>query len=173
VWLHWLLCDIVLLFSFKSSRRMGDHLALLVDHLLTESTLEAAIGSRKHGDLNSASLEDPAKEFTRKSHVRGSTSVGKLVDCRICQEEDEDYNMEIPCSCCGSLKQFKPGYTAPPKLFRYGSIPMDFRYPICGFLWYLGIRGNAELHHLHKESITDCVIIFSQRQLGDYQTGSA
>ncbi|RWW83209.1 hypothetical protein BHE74_00008291, partial [Ensete ventricosum] len=75
------------------------------------------------------------------------------------------------CEIC--LQQFKPGYTAPPKLFRYGSIPMDFRYPICGFLWYLGIRGNAELHHLHKESITDCVIIFSQRQLGDYQTGSA
>ncbi|XP_064953402.1 uncharacterized protein LOC135606299 isoform X1 [Musa acuminata AAA Group] len=137
----------------QSSRRMGDHLALLVDHLLTESTLEAAIGSRKHGQIaaNSASLEDPAKEFTRKSHVRGRTSVGKLVECRICQEEDEDCNMEIPCSCCGSLKyahrkcvqrwcnekgdtvceiclqQFKPGYTAPPKLFQYGSIPMNFR----------------------------------------------
>ncbi|THU45957.1 hypothetical protein C4D60_Mb02t23440 [Musa balbisiana] len=151
---------------------MGDHLALLVDHLLTESTLEAAIGSRKHGQIaaNSASLEDPAKEFTRKSHVRGRTSLGKLVECRICQEEDEDCNMETPCSCCGSLKsslhprkirkihlssfflqyahrkcvqrwcnekgdtvceiclqQFKPGYTAPPKLFQYGSIPMNFR----------------------------------------------
>ncbi|KAJ6809849.1 uncharacterized protein M6B38_160930 [Iris pallida] len=59
--------------------------------------------------------------------------------------------MEIPCSCCGSLKyahrtcvqrwcnekgdtlceiclqQFKPGYTSPPKLFRYGRIPMSFR----------------------------------------------
>jgi hypothetical protein len=27
---------------------MGDHLALIVDRLLTESTLEAAIGSGKH-----------------------------------------------------------------------------------------------------------------------------
>ena len=28
----------------------------------------------------------------------------KLVECRICHNEDEESNMEIPCSCCGSLK---------------------------------------------------------------------
>ncbi|URE30367.1 hypothetical protein MUK42_15608 [Musa troglodytarum] len=132
---------------------MGDHLALLVDHLLTESTLEAAIGSRKQGQIatDSASLEDPGKEFTRKRSVRDRASAGKLVECRICQEEDEDCNLEIPCSCCGSLKyahrkcvqrwcnekgdtvceiclkEFQPDYTAPPKLFHYGSIPMNFR----------------------------------------------
>jgi E3 ubiquitin-protein ligase DOA10 len=27
-----------------------------------------------------------------------------LVECRICQDEDDDSNMETPCSCCGSLK---------------------------------------------------------------------
>ncbi|URE30369.1 hypothetical protein MUK42_15608 [Musa troglodytarum] len=137
----------------SQSRRMGDHLALLVDHLLTESTLEAAIGSRKQGQIatDSASLEDPGKEFTRKRSVRDRASAGKLVECRICQEEDEDCNLEIPCSCCGSLKyahrkcvqrwcnekgdtvceiclkEFQPDYTAPPKLFHYGSIPMNFR----------------------------------------------
>lgn len=26
-------------------------------------------------------------------------------------------------------QQFKPGYTAPPQLFHYGGIPMNFRYP--------------------------------------------
>ncbi|XWS63897.1 hypothetical protein CRYUN_Cryun06bG0140700 [Craigia yunnanensis] len=26
------------------------------------------------------------------------------MECRICQDEDEDSNMETPCSCCGSLK---------------------------------------------------------------------
>ncbi|URD92789.1 hypothetical protein MUK42_00376 [Musa troglodytarum] len=132
---------------------MGDHLALLVDHLLTESTLEAAIGGQKHDQIatDSAPLEDPAKEFTRKRNIGDRSCVGKFVECRICQEEEEDYNMEIPCSCCGSLKyahrecvqrwcnekgdtvceiclqQFKPGYTAPQKLFQYGSIPMNFR----------------------------------------------
>ncbi|CAL5428505.1 unnamed protein product [Camellia sinensis] len=71
---------------------------------------------------------------------------------RICQDEDDDSNMETPCSCCGSLKimfiadaykddvtrkvtvcvryvtrPFKPGYTAPPPMFQLGSIPMNFR----------------------------------------------
>ncbi|KAL0431367.1 UNVERIFIED_CONTAM: hypothetical protein Sradi_0762700 [Sesamum radiatum] len=32
------------------------------------------------------------------------SSPGKLADCRICHDEDEDSNMEIPCSCRGSLK---------------------------------------------------------------------
>ncbi|KAG6505037.1 hypothetical protein ZIOFF_037385 [Zingiber officinale] len=162
---------------------MGDHFALLVDRLLTESTLEATIGigSRVEGQVaaNPSSLEDQGKEITRKRIIRDRTSIGKLVECRICQEEDDDFNMEIPCSCRGSLKvsqllkgysaneildicahaakdqeefvyahrkcvqrwcnekgdtvceiclqQFKPGYTAPPKLFRYGTTPMNFR----------------------------------------------
>nr|XP_017219239.1 PREDICTED: uncharacterized protein LOC108196453 isoform X2 [Daucus carota subsp. sativus] len=81
------------------------------------------------------------------------SSPRKLADCRICHDEDEDSNMEVPCSCSGSLKyahrgcvqkwcnekgdttceiclqQFKPDYTAPtlPPLFHYGAIPMDFR----------------------------------------------
>ncbi|RDX62814.1 putative E3 ubiquitin ligase SUD1, partial [Mucuna pruriens] len=71
-----------------------------------------------------------------------------LVQCRICHDEDEDSNMDTPCSCCGTLKyahqkcvqrwcnekgdttceicqqQLKPGYTAPPPppLFHYGYI---------------------------------------------------
>ena len=28
----------------------------------------------------------------------------KMVQCRICHEEDLDSNMESPCSCSGSLK---------------------------------------------------------------------
>ncbi|GJU87132.1 ALP1-like protein [Tanacetum coccineum] len=51
----------------------------------------------------------------------------KMVECRICQDEDYDSNMESPCSCCGSLKKFKPGYTAPPSVFRLGGIPSNFR----------------------------------------------
>eukprot|EP00268_Persea_americana_P069554 TRINITY_DN9895_c1_g3_i3.p1 TRINITY_DN9895_c1_g3~~TRINITY_DN9895_c1_g3_i3.p1 ORF type:complete len:169 (+),score=14.07 TRINITY_DN9895_c1_g3_i3:46-552(+) len=30
-------------------------------------------------------------------------------------------------SICNGLQQFKPGYTAPPQLFHYGGIPMNFR----------------------------------------------
>ncbi|WOK97762.1 hypothetical protein Cni_G06470 [Canna indica] len=132
---------------------MGDHLALLVNHLLTEWTLEEAIHSRKPGQIDSApsSLDDKGKEITPKRNFGGRTSLGQLVECRICQEEEEDCNMEIPCSCCGSLKyahrkciqrwcnekgdticeiclqQFQPGYTAPPPLFDYTTLPINFR----------------------------------------------
>ncbi|XP_062201431.1 uncharacterized protein LOC133903749 isoform X2 [Phragmites australis] len=124
---------------------MGDHLALLVDRLLTESTLEAAIGCGKQmADLQP---ETVAVEYGRD----GGGSASRVVECRICQEEDWDFSMEAPCACCGSLKyahrkciqrwcnekgdticeiclqQFRPGYTAPQQLFHYGSIPMNFR----------------------------------------------
>lgn len=85
---------------------MGDHLALLVDHLLTESTLEAAIGNGKQTQIaaDSASSGDLGGNSTPDTSVGHRTPSGKLVECRICQEDDQDSNMEIPCSCCGSLK---------------------------------------------------------------------
>ncbi|KAL0461971.1 UNVERIFIED_CONTAM: hypothetical protein Slati_0084700 [Sesamum latifolium] len=108
---------------------MGDHFVLLVDRLLTESTLEAAIQSKNRLQNASPSVSKQMTNgfsFDRMDLYLGS-SPGKLAECRICHDEDEDSNMEIPCSCRGSLKQFKPGYTAPPPLFHYGGAPMNFR----------------------------------------------
>ncbi|KAJ4974147.1 hypothetical protein NE237_007321 [Protea cynaroides] len=133
--------------------KMGDHFVLLMDRLLTESTLEAAIGNRNMSLQTSLSaVEATTQEISSHSlDFNDGSSPMKLVECRICQDDDYDSNMETPCSCCGSLKyahrrciqrwcdekgdticeicnqQFKPGYTAPPKLFRYGGIPMNFR----------------------------------------------
>ncbi|KAK2986748.1 hypothetical protein RJ640_010973 [Escallonia rubra] len=108
---------------------MGDHFVLLVDRLLTESTLEAAIESKNGSQQATPSArEDMMTGFSsHRMDVDVGSSPRKLVECRICHDEDEDSNMEIPCSCCGSLKQFRPGYTAPPPLFHYGGIPMNFR----------------------------------------------
>ncbi|KAJ4709794.1 RING/FYVE/PHD zinc finger superfamily protein [Melia azedarach] len=133
---------------------MGDHFVLLVDRLLTESTLEAAIESRNRSmQATPSAVDDDSKVYKSSANVQfGDISTPrKLVECRICQDEDEDSNMETPCSCCGSLKyahrrcvqrwcnekgnttceichqQFKPGYTAPPPLFQFGHIPMNFR----------------------------------------------
>ncbi|KAK8611562.1 hypothetical protein V6N13_131609 [Hibiscus sabdariffa] len=148
---------------------MGDHFVLLVDRLLTESTLEAAIESRNqsnHG-MPLANKHDMIDFPSHRMDDNVGSSPSKFVECRICHDDDEDLNMEIPCSCRGSLKvssgsncfflpeivmpyahrkciqrwcnekgdiiceichqQFKPGYTAPPPLFHYGSVPMNFR----------------------------------------------
>ncbi|KDP22672.1 hypothetical protein JCGZ_02514 [Jatropha curcas] len=132
---------------------MGDHFVLLVDRLLTESTLEAAIERNSHWQQATRSASgDTTTDFSPdRMDLDFRSSSSKLVECRICHDEDEDMNMEVPCSCCGSLKyahrkcvqrwcnekgdtvceichqQFKPGYTAPPPLFHYGGIPMNFR----------------------------------------------
>ncbi|XP_021653662.1 uncharacterized protein LOC110644984 isoform X3 [Hevea brasiliensis] len=84
----------------------GDHFVLLVDRLLTESTLEAAIESRNPLMQATASAVDETKIVISSQKVDfGDVSTPmKMVECRICQDEDEDSNMETPCSCCGSLK---------------------------------------------------------------------
>ncbi|KAK8526279.1 hypothetical protein V6N13_017330 [Hibiscus sabdariffa] len=129
---------------------MGDHFVLLVDRLLTESTLEAAIESGKRSLQATALAADDKKVFDSSPKVDLS-SPRKIVECRICQDEDEDSNMETPCSCCGSLEyahrrcvqrwcnekgnttceichqQFKPGYTAPPPVFQIRRFPTNLR----------------------------------------------
>ncbi|KAG6759562.1 hypothetical protein POTOM_036045 [Populus tomentosa] len=82
---------------------MGDHFVLLVNRLITESTLEAAIESRNLSMQATASDTKIDKSFQKLDFGDISTP-RKLVECRICQDEDEDSNMETPCSCCGSLK---------------------------------------------------------------------
>ncbi|KAJ8747760.1 hypothetical protein K2173_013068 [Erythroxylum novogranatense] len=132
---------------------MGDHFVLLVDRLITESTLEAAIESTNRAmQATISKIEDiKTDKCSQKVDFGDVSTPRKLVECRICQDEDEDSNMEIPCACRGSLKyahrrcvqrwcneknnitceichqQFKPGYTAPPPLFQLGRIPLNFR----------------------------------------------
>lgn len=139
---------------------MGDHFVLLVDRLLTESTLEAALQHRNSLQLSSSRGEDMSTGFS--SHTMDidiNSSPADLVQCKICHEEDEDSNMDIPCSCLGSLKyahhecvqkwcnekgdniceiccqQYKPCYIAPPPLLHYGGTPMNLR----------GFRGHWEI----------------------------
>lgn len=133
--------------------RMGDHFVLMVDRLLTESSLEAAIQSRKQPQIEQQPAASGVEAENKPSLQKGNFGEGlqRTAECRICHDEDDNSNMETPCSCSGSLKyahrkcvqrwcnekgntvceichqQFKPGYTAPPQLFHYGSIPMNFR----------------------------------------------
>ncbi|KAJ1443203.1 Zinc finger, RING-CH-type [Sesbania bispinosa] len=94
------------------------------------------------------------------------SSPNTLVQCRICHDEDQDSNMETPCSCNGTLKyahrkcvqrwcnekgdttceicqQQLRGYTAPPPapLFPYGGSPINF-----GGNWEMS-RWDLHNHH--------------------------
>lgn len=79
---------------------------LLVDRLLTESTLEAAIESknRSHEATPSVSKAMTTDILSHKLDVDIGLPPRKLAECRICHDEDEELNMETPCSCSGTLK---------------------------------------------------------------------
>lgn len=84
---------------------MGDHFVLLVDRLLTESTLEAAIESRNLlKQAANVTIDDTIIDCSSHNDSETSLSPRKIVECRICQDEDLDSKMEAPCSCSGSLK---------------------------------------------------------------------
>ncbi|KAK8517725.1 hypothetical protein V6N13_127882 [Hibiscus sabdariffa] len=113
----------------------------------------------------------------------------KLVECRICHDEDEDSNMEIPCSCCGSLKyahrkcvqrwcnvkgdticeicqqQYTPGYIAPPPLFHYGGDPLNF-----GGNWEISDR---DLRGPHFIAMVTTDHDFLESDFDDYLTPSS
>lgn len=79
---------------------------LLVDQLLTESTLETAIRSKIRLQQSSPSVpECVTTSFSfHRMDVNLGSSPKELGECRICHDEDEESNMETPCSCRGSLK---------------------------------------------------------------------
>ena len=105
-WISWTLVEIRQLVVVLENWEMGDHFVLLVNRLLTESTLEAAIESRNLSMQATASTVDDTKidKSFQKMDFGDISTPRKLVECRICQDEDDDSNMETPCSCCGSLK---------------------------------------------------------------------
>lgn len=91
--------------SSQREVNMGDHFVLLVDRLLTESTLEAAIESRNRlKEATPPEINSTKVDCSYHKIDFDDLSPRKLVECRICQDEDFDSNMEAPCSCCGSLK---------------------------------------------------------------------
>ncbi|KAG8086334.1 hypothetical protein GUJ93_ZPchr0010g8904 [Zizania palustris] len=125
---------------------MADHFAVMAGRLLTETTVRSAI--------DEASSAMPSSGIGSDEGVQdGRPKSGVLVECRICQEEDDQTYMETPCSCKGSLKyahrqciqrwcdekgdticeiclqQFTPNYTAPSKLFQHGRNSVFFRTP--------------------------------------------
>ncbi|XP_070016165.1 uncharacterized protein [Nicotiana sylvestris] len=115
---------------------MGEQSVLCADRIVTPESLHSPQGAGGPGSSGGSSY----------SHRVGPSTLGEgeeepliqTVECRICQEEDSPKNLEIPCSCSGSLKYahrkcvqrwcnekgditceichqtYRPGYTAPP-----------------------------------------------------------
>ncbi|XP_066379686.1 uncharacterized protein [Miscanthus floridulus] len=126
---------------------MADHFAVMAGRLLTESSLQSAIGEASAVPSTTSAPCDVSVQD-------GRPASGVLVECRICQEDDDEACMEAPCSCKGSLKyahrkciqrwcdekgdticeiclqQFVPNYTASSKLFQRGRSTIFFRFGV-------------------------------------------
>lgn len=76
---------------------MADHFEVMAGRLLTDSTLQSAINEASALPSSATTACDAAAED-------GRATSGVLVECRICQEEEDEAYMEAPCSCKGSLK---------------------------------------------------------------------
>ncbi|KAL9243239.1 hypothetical protein vseg_017151 [Gypsophila vaccaria] len=123
---------------------MSDHLIVSMDRLITPDTLQPTRGSevsRSSGVGNGHAAEASGsveREESGKDDGLGEEEPLIQLECRICQEEDSIKNLEVPCTCNGSLKfahrkcvqkwcnekgdiiceicnqPYQPGYTAPP-----------------------------------------------------------
>ncbi|KAH9777829.1 RING-CH-type domain-containing protein [Citrus sinensis] len=92
---------------------MSDHLVLCVDRLLTPDSLPSMQGTESSASSeegsSSHSVDSPACVISMKEAEEHDVSneeepLIQTVECRICQEEDSIKNLEVPCSCSGSLK---------------------------------------------------------------------
>ncbi|OAY51826.1 E3 ubiquitin-protein ligase MARCHF7 isoform X2 [Manihot esculenta] len=83
---------------------MVDDFMVCVDRIIASACFETVNGERGRN------IEATPKNETVvsvKSNGEGSSSLKKvkeMVECRICQEEDDVHSMEAPCACNGTLK---------------------------------------------------------------------
>ncbi|GMH15303.1 hypothetical protein Nepgr_017144 [Nepenthes gracilis] len=93
---------------------MGQHLVLLVDRLTRPANDQDAQGAEivvpigggngvKSMEASSSVAEESRGEEENVFSGEDEPLI-QAVECRICQEEDEIKNLEIPCACSGSLK---------------------------------------------------------------------
>ncbi|KAF6148275.1 hypothetical protein GIB67_012050 [Kingdonia uniflora] len=78
---------------------MGDHVVLYVDRLVMPTALESVEGAEGR-ETQSGVL----RRLNECEGVDEEEPLIQVLECRICQEEDEVENLENPCGCSGSLK---------------------------------------------------------------------
>ncbi|KAF5942211.1 hypothetical protein HYC85_019853, partial [Camellia sinensis] len=97
--------------------------------------------------------------FVKNSNGGGVGCSEKVVrECRICQEEDEEHQMEAPCACNGTLKVYSPNYILPPKS-NPEVMAIDIRQP-----W----GPHIDLRDSHFLALTAAERQFLQSEYDDY-----
>ncbi|CAJ1975289.1 unnamed protein product [Sphenostylis stenocarpa] len=139
--------------SFVSGT-MGEHVVLSVVEPLLAAP--ATVQPQHDGDAQGSPIEgatqvnDVGECDTLQEHEQEQEKdLTQMAECRICQEDDTLQNLDIPCSCSGTLKfahrgcvqlwcyekgdticeichqPFNPGYSATPAVYHRGDTSID------------------------------------------------
>ncbi|XP_074335694.1 endoribonuclease YSH1-like [Apium graveolens] len=143
---------------------MTDHLTLCVDHLVSPESLQSLQKvDAPEPTQGSCSKVNGSSSFPINIDEEGDNGAAgeeepliQTVECRICQEEDNIKNLEVPCSCNDSLKfahrkcvqrwcnekgdityeiyhqPYQSGYTAPPPRAEDTTIDISGAWTIAG-----------------------------------------
>ncbi|KAI3973352.1 hypothetical protein MKX01_020727 [Papaver californicum] len=132
---------------------VDDFMVVCVDRIIASACFQSV----NDGVVERSCNEDDqvVKKIDNKNHGEGCSknknSGEMMIECRICQEEDEEHQMEAPCACNGTLKfahrkciqkwcnkkgditceicnqVYSPNYTLPPPITNPDGLAIDIR----------------------------------------------
>ncbi|CAL9128164.1 unnamed protein product [Musa textilis] len=109
---------------------MVGHFMVCVDGIIASAACFEPVNPDGSPQADGAAVEEGCS-VSRTAIVGHKKKGGEMIECRICQEEGDESDMETPCACNGTLKvfPFSPSLFAPtiPNLptgnvFRNGAI---------------------------------------------------
>nr|GLL47596.1 uncharacterized protein LOC109161612 [Ipomoea trifida] len=174
---------------------MGEHLLVYVDRIVKPDEARSIQPVQEvnlyenRAEMVGPSSSSSEKEDDEMMEDEGAPLIG-IAECRICQEEESINNLEIPCSCSGSLKYahrkcvqhwcnekgdticeichqpYQPGYTAPPR-----SPPEDTIIDIGGGWQISGVP--LDLHDPRFLALAEAERQILEAEYDDYHATSA
>ncbi|KAI3861164.1 hypothetical protein MKX03_029768 [Papaver bracteatum] len=136
---------------------VDDFMVVCVDRIIASACFQSVNdGVGVVVERNSSNKDDQVVKIDYKNHGEGCSKSNKsgemmMIECRICQEEDEEHQMEAPCACNGTLKfahrkciqrwcnkkgditceicnqVYSPNYTLPPPITNPDGLAIDIR----------------------------------------------
>jgi RING-variant domain len=86
---------------------VGDFM-VCVDRIIASACFDTSRANETSGQAAGEAVEENKSrncaDKKRNSGKSKNKAGGEVVECRICQEEGEDGDMESPCACSGTLK---------------------------------------------------------------------
>ncbi|RZC47614.1 hypothetical protein C5167_040559 [Papaver somniferum] len=110
---------------------VDDFMVVCVDRIIASACFQS-VNDGAGVVVERISKDDQVVKIDNKNYGEGCSKSNKsgdmmMIECRICQEEDEEHQMEAPCACNGTLKVYSPNYTLPPPITNPDGLAIDIR----------------------------------------------